>query len=172
MPPILRPAIIDVESSGFGPDSYPIEIGVALAMGKRYSALIKPLDKWTYWDAEAEATHGISRDKLRVYGRPVRQVAEELNQMLGEQTVYSDGWVVDAPWIDKLFFYASMSRRFRVSPLEGILSEPQMDIWHTTKDDFLSSNKINRHRASTDAMVIQETFVRTRLLTIAQPGAV
>ena len=37
---IIRPDIIDIEASGFGPDSYPIEIGVALSSGEKYCSLI------------------------------------------------------------------------------------------------------------------------------------
>ncbi len=163
---LKRPSIIDVESSGFGPDSYPIEVGVALSCGKRYSALIQPLECWEHWDPEAESIHGLSRDALLTHGKPVRQVAEELNALMCAETVYSDGWVVDAPWVDKLFYFAFVERSFRVSPLENVLSEEQMAIWHVTKEEIVSTNQIQRHRASTDAMLIQETYVRTQQLTV------
>ncbi len=165
MPPLKRPSIIDIESSGFGPDSYPIEIGVALSRGQRYSTLVQPVESWDYWDPKAESIHGLSRENLQNYGKPIRQIAEELNALLGTETVYSDGWVVDAPWVDKLFYFAFLARSFRVSPLENVLTEEQMAIWHTTKDEIVSANQIRRHRASTDAMLIQETYVRTRQLT-------
>ena len=45
---VFRPFIIDVEASGFGSSSYPIEIGVALEYGSRHSALIKPADDWIH----------------------------------------------------------------------------------------------------------------------------
>jgi hypothetical protein len=40
------PAIIDIEASGFGPDGYPIEIGVALSSGQTFCALILPEPEW------------------------------------------------------------------------------------------------------------------------------
>jgi hypothetical protein len=39
---VLIPDIIDVEASGSGPRSYPIEVGIATATGLRYSTLILP----------------------------------------------------------------------------------------------------------------------------------
>ncbi len=44
------PNIIDFEASGFGPHSYPIEIGVIRSNGDRYCSLILPADDWTFWD--------------------------------------------------------------------------------------------------------------------------
>ena len=58
-----RPYIIDVEASGFGSDSYPIEVGLALEPGERFCTLIRPLDHWDHWDEQAESVHKISRDR-------------------------------------------------------------------------------------------------------------
>jgi hypothetical protein len=57
--------------------------------------------------------------------------------------------------------------RFRVSPLEMILSESQMEQWHGEKARVLASLDLSRHRASHDAWVIQETYSRTRRATRA-----
>lgn len=162
---IKTPFIIDVEASGFGPESYPIEIGLALPDNERYCSLICPCDDWTYWDDDAQSVHGISRDLLMQTGKPLQDVALELNNLLGRMTVYSDGWVVDKPWITKLFDQACMVQTFHISPLEMILSEDQMKIWHKTKDRILKESCFKRHRASTDAYVIQETFLQTYLET-------
>ncbi|WDP84202.1 MAG: hypothetical protein HUN05_02695 [Desulfobacter sp.] len=60
----IRPYIVDVEASGFGSQSYPIEIGLALGPDTRYCSLIIPSPQWTHWDKAAEKTHAISRDLL------------------------------------------------------------------------------------------------------------
>lgn len=156
-----RPFIVDVEASGFGSRSYPIEIGLALEPDFRYCSLILPLPHWTHWDREAEKTHGISREILMSHGRPAVQVARTLNQLLNGATVYSDGWAVDKPWITRLFSEAGLRQAFSVSPLERILTEPQMENWHAAKQRVISSLGLCRHRASSDAFIIQETFVRT-----------
>ena len=51
---------------------------------------------------------------------------------------------------------------FSCRALEYILSEPQMALWHDVKTDIESQSDDRRHRASTDAKVIQSTYVETR----------
>jgi hypothetical protein len=46
------PYIIDIEASGFGEESYQIEIGVILNDESKYCALIRPQPDWLYWDDE------------------------------------------------------------------------------------------------------------------------
>lgn len=162
---LFRPYILDVEASGFGCESYPIEIGLVLEKENRYCSLILPADHWTHWDTAAENTHKISRETLMKYGKPLVHVAEELNRILNGLIVYSDGWVTDKLWVTRLFSEAGIRQTFTISPLERILTEPQMAIWHTTKDSVLSEMGLTRHRASSDALIIQETFFRTRMLT-------
>ena len=74
------PDILDFEASGFGRDSYPIEVGYSLASGERFCALILPHETWQYWDFRAEAVHGISRGLLQARGSDVRQICRELNR--------------------------------------------------------------------------------------------
>ena len=158
---ITDPFIIDIEASGFGDASYPIEIGVALDNGDKFCTLIIPASGWTHWDNEAEKVHHVSRDMLEAYGKSIHVVTEQLNELLTGRVLYSDGWVVDKPWLIKLFSAAGKAIQFTISPLEIILSEAQMAIWHTTKDQVIEELKLTRHRASNDAWVIQETYKRT-----------
>ncbi len=155
------PAIIDVEASGFGPDSYPIEVGLILADGERFCSLILPPEDWTHWNEEAEIVHGVSRSVLQTYGTPMAEVTEKLNSLLSGQTIYSDGWVVDKPWLITLFSRAGMNMNFYLSPLEMILSESQMERWHEVKTEVIDDLEVERHRASHDAQIIQETYRRT-----------
>ncbi len=156
------PMIIDVEASGFGAMSYPIEVGVALEDGGKFCSLIMPAPGWTHWDQEAEKVHRVPRDVLETHGKPLDVVAAELNALLRGRTLYTDGWVVDKPWLTTLFHAARTPMAFSVSPLEAILTEQQMAVWHETKDAILAELKLARHRASHDAWVIQETWRKTR----------
>ena len=160
------PAIIDVEASGFGSFSYPIEVGVIDHSGKRFCSLIKPQNDWTHWDEQAESLHGISRQLLSEKGLSAQQVCQQLNQFLMGQIVYSDGWVVDDTWLIKLFHAAKVTKQFHVSSLEMILNEAQMSLWHVTKDKLFEQMKEQRHRASSDAALIQNTFVATQQICI------
>jgi len=162
-----RPNVIDFEASGFGIHSYPIEVGVILSNGLKYCSLISPAPEWRHWDEKAEVIHGISRDKLLEYGKPITTVAEELNQFLRDQTVYSDCWVVDKPWMLELFYQSGFTPKFSISALEMILNESQMSIWSKIKQDVIKEFALTRHRASVDALIIQETFARTRLMCLS-----
>lgn len=172
MPPSeFPPLILDIEASGFGPTSYPVEIGLALSSGDKFCSLIRPLPDWTHWDAHAERMHGVSREVLAVHGKPVLKVAGQLNRLLRDRTVYSDGWVVDQPWLNRLFEAAALPCLFSLSSLELILIEPQMAIWHATKDALLRELGAIRHRASIDAYVVQETYRRTWEATTVRTSA-
>jgi len=159
-----NPFIIDVEASGFGGASYPIEVGVALDGGQKYCTLILPSPDWTHWDKEAEKIHGITRDLLQTCGTPVDEVADTLNEMLDGLTLFTDGWVVDKPWLTTLFHAAGKPMNFDISPLEMILSEEQMAHWHETKDRIVEDMNLARHRASYDAWIIQETYRQTLVM--------
>lgn len=161
-----RPYIIDVEASGFGSKSYPIEVGLALGPNERFCTLIRPVDYWKHWDSQAESVHKISREALRKNGRLVTEVARELNRQLGSEVVYSDAWGVDNAWVVELFAAAGMNKTFAVSSLEMILTEPQIAVWSDTRDKVVSELRLERHRASNDARIIQETYIRTLAMTL------
>lgn len=158
---IKRPYIIDVEASGFDQRSYPIEIGLALDQGERYCSLLNPAPGWIHWDEKAEKIHCVTRENLLLNGTPIVQVANDLNRLLKGKTIYSDGWVVDKPWLITLFYTAKIHQCFSISPIELILSEDQMEIWHDTKAIVTRELALKRHRASADALIIQETYVKT-----------
>ena len=157
----LPPTIIDVEASGFGAQSYPVEVGVIRADGERFCSLIKPADDWHHWDEQAQQLHGISRDDLYTYGQAATEVCQKLNDFINTPTVYCDGWVVDYPWLIKLFDAAGVSMNFRVSSLDFLLKERQMDVWDKVKEELLAQFNDRRHRASSDAELIQLTFMQS-----------
>ena len=60
----LPPPIIDVEASGFGSLSYPIEVGLVLQDGSSFCSLIVPEPEWQYWDDGSKKLPAISRHAL------------------------------------------------------------------------------------------------------------
>jgi hypothetical protein len=162
-----RPCVLDIEASGFGSHSYPIEVGVVRDDDRRWCSLIVPAPGWTHWSTEAEALHGISRESLFAFGRPVGKVARTLNTLLAGRTVYSDGWVVDDRWLRELFHAAAIEPAFHLSPLEAVLTEAQMACWRETRSCVATELATPRHRASSDAWVVQETWYRTRAASAA-----
>ena len=156
----MIPAFIDIEASGFGRHSYPIEVGIVLPDRESHCYIIRPPANWSYWDPEAEAVHGIPRSLLLEKGLPPVEVAVSLNRLLSGQTVYSDAWGHDLSWLGKLFDVGEQPQLFRLEGLRYLLSEAQAALWHPTKARVLEELRLHRHRASSDARVLQETFRR------------
>lgn len=156
------PPILDVEASGFGRNSYPIEVGYVLPDGTSYCSLIKPPPHWTHWDPAAESVHHIGRELLMQHGRDVREVARTLNEGLRGRTVFSDGWAHDYPWLAALYEEAGLVPSFRLESLRGLLSEEQASQWAATRQAVMREQQVQRHRASADARLLQTTLQRLR----------
>jgi hypothetical protein len=161
------PAIIDIEASGFGRGSYPIEVGFVLPDGTGYCSLIRPPAHWTHWDPGAEQLHHISVDQLAAHGRAPAEVAATLNHCLKGRVVYSDGWANDYSWLARLFDEAGMAPAFRLENLRKVLNDDEAALWHQTRELVLAEVPRVRHRASSDARVIQSTFSRIKNLACA-----
>ena len=158
--------VIDIEASGLHSGSYPIEVGIVMSNGQTYEALIQPFNSWTHWDGDAEALHGISRETLRQEGRSAFEVCEEINRLCAGKTLYSDCWVHDSSWLQKLFAYTNIMPKFQCRSIETILTEEVLINWHFYKEEYARCAQINPHRALNDAIVIAETLER---LVVDQP---
>jgi len=154
------PIVIDIEASGFGAGSYPIEVGLVLPDGSAHCYLIAPAYNWKHWDEHAETMHGISREVLADHGRPLQEVAWRLNELLHDKTVYSDAWSFDMSWLGKLFDAADFPQRFRIAGIVELMDEQQRDRWHAVKGQVAGEMGLQRHRASGDARILQETLRR------------
>ncbi len=162
MPHPASPAVLDVEASGFGRNSYPIEVGFVLPDGHAYCTLVRPEAHWTHWDTQAEILHHIPRALILQRGLPATEVARQLNRQLAGQTVYSDGWANDYSWLGALFDCADMTPSFRLENLRALLNDAQADQWHVVKALVSSERGAQRHRASSDARLLQLTLQRLR----------
>ena len=149
------PCVLDIEASGFGRGSYPIEIGFVLPDGTAYCTLILPDLAWTHWDGDAERVHGISRSLLRRHGRSPHEVALELNHRLDGRTVYCDNWAHDYAWLARLFESADISPSFKLRHLRELMSENAAERFDDTRDIVARNLQLRRHRASSDARVLQ-----------------
>jgi len=155
------PTIIDFEASGFGKSSYPIEVGFVTETGDGWCSLIKPEFEWQHWDHDAEMVHHISREVLLQYGKTCGFVADQLNDSLHDRIVYSDGWMYDYIWMARLFDAADKVPRFQLEDLRRVLTIEQQNQWHATKSAIQEELHAARHRASTDAKILQLTWLRT-----------
>lgn len=169
-PSAMPPCIIDIEASGFGAGSYPIEVGTVLTDGSAYCSLICPQPDWRHWEHSAEGVHGITREILHQYGKPAAVVADALNMCLRGQTVYTDAWYHDYQWLARLFDAADTQPAFKLEDLRSLLNEDAQARWHATREWVMKELQLNRHRASNDAKVLQRTVVAVLTNTKGGPG--
>ncbi len=158
----VLPAILDIEASGFGRGSYPIEIGFVDPHGALFCSLIQPEPDWVHWDASAEQLHGIQRALLLQHGKPAAWVAEEVNKRLAGQTVYCDAWGHDYAWLSRLYDAAERSPSFKLEDLRYLLTEDEAARWHATNHAVRERQALRRHRASSDAKLLQLTLAELR----------
>ena len=159
---MTTPIMIDIEASGFGEGSYPIEVGLVLPDGATHCFLVLPYAEWTQWDEAAERLHGLKRETVIRFGMDGGYVARQLNKHLQGQTVYTDTWESDHAWLALLFERAGIEPQFTAEPLSGIMTEAQKRQWEKTLDRVIAESGLKRHRASADARIVQTTWLRTQ----------
>jgi hypothetical protein len=156
----LPTMILDIEASGFGKTSYPIEIAVVDADGGLvYESLIKPLPEWTHWSEDAEKTHSISRDHLSAEGRDAVEVARDLNTLLRGQTIYCDAWYHDYMWLQRLFNAVGTYPAFKLESVFRLITDSEAELWGQRKHQAAASLGVTRHRAANDAAMIREALL-------------
>jgi len=158
------PCIIDIEASGLGRGSYPIEIGYIKNDYSSGCTLVRPVSTWTVWHKEAEKLHKIPKQLLFEKGKDVIWVANWLNEQFKTETVYSDGWANDMCWIGSLFNEAEIYQSFKVESLLTLLSEAEKERWSEIHDEVIEGTSMKRHRASSDAKMIQQTYIKVKEL--------
>lgn len=162
-------AVIDIEASGFGRGSYPIEIGIALPDGTRYQSLVRPQTDWLHWDESAQEIHGIPRSYLFEEGRPIQEICRDINAMCHGVTLYSDCWVHDGQWFQALFDAARMPALARCSAIEYLLDDEQQARYPRVKSRVASRLALPLHRALNDALIIQAALKELRFAPAEQP---
>lgn len=158
MPSDDLPCVLDIEASGFGRSSYPIEVGYVLPDGRAACMLVRPQSGWTHWDEAAEQVHGITREALVRHGRSPQDVAAAMNRDLDGMTVYCDGWAHDYPWLAALFDAAGLQPRFRLETVGALLDEGGLSHLDAARQRALDAMGLQRHRASSDARALQRAI--------------
>jgi hypothetical protein len=156
------PAILDVEASGLGRGSYPVEVGYVLEDGDSQCMLVQPAPDWKHWSLAAERLHGIRRADLLEYGLPPAVVADELNHHLCGRTLYTDAWGIDYSWLALLYDAAGRAPTFRLESLLSLLTDSEVACWSALKEQVATVLGLPRHRACADARLLQATLVKLR----------
>lgn len=123
---MICPALIDFEASCL-PEygrSFPIEVAIARMDGRNHGWLIRRDPAWEQWDwsPEAEALHGISRDKLVRDGLPPAQVVAEMAEFVRDCRVYADA-DLDQYWLEVLCQAAGAKLPFPVRYLGELMQK-------------------------------------------------
>jgi hypothetical protein len=124
MPVITYPHFIDFEASGFGDDSYPIEVAWNDAAGMVEAHLINPasIKGWTHWDPQAQINaHKIERTDLEKLGTDPLTVAKRMNDTLAGQVLYTDAPQFDGFWLSRLFEACDLRTTFKLGSAMDLL---------------------------------------------------
>lgn len=158
---LARLAVLDFEGSCY-PDegkSFPIEVAVCrLRSDEARSWLIRPHEAWRdwTWDAGAEQSHGLTRERLEQDGIAADRVLDELAAFAAGFDVVSDS-ESDDWWLEALAKAAGRRIPFalgstaHVLKLLGVEGQTQDDpVWQEA--DRLARERFpRRHRAEPDA---------------------
>jgi hypothetical protein len=101
---------VDFEASSLKKNGFPVEVGWVFEDGAGEGHLIRPAPGWTDWDAEAEAIHGIPRERLEREGTPHDVVARRMVEMLSGHGLYASAPSWDGKWLSLLLRAAGLPR--------------------------------------------------------------
>ena len=157
--PSTRLAFIDLEASGLGSKSWPVEVGWVFTDDKVHSMLICPHTSWPddAWDDEAEALHGLSREYLHKEGMDAKKVCNALNTALMDCAVFSDAPDWDGFWLYRLFDAANVKQAFSLLNFADLVRHL---IEGREQEVLREANNIapRRHRAADDALYLQAIY--------------
>lgn len=152
-------AFIDLEASGLGAKSWPVEVGWTFEEGEPVSILVRPDATWSddSWDPQAEKLHGLERARLEREGREARDICLVLNEALADAEVYSDAPDWDGFWLYRLFSAGRVRQAFALHDY-GRLMRPLV----AGRDQSLFARAARlaprRHRAADDARHLQTLY--------------
>ena len=152
--------LIDIEASGLGIDSYPVEIAI-LVDNRLFSWLIVPEESWQYWDKTAESMHGISREILISQGKVARFVADAINDAMTNSNglLYSDAAEWDADWLKTLFDAVGAVADFHILPVGDLLAGAAFRQFQQKREEIANSGKYRPHRAEQDIRIIHAALI-------------
>lgn len=154
-----KAAFIDLEASGLGDKSWPIEVGWGFVEGNPRAMLIRPHETWrrSEWDPDAEALHGISVAELERDGAEPRDVCRILNTALGGSTVYSDALDWDGFWLYRLYSVGRAKPAFALKDFAEVIRPLPSEIIATLVARA-DAEAPRRHRAGSDVAHMQALY--------------
>lgn len=161
------PCIGDIEASGLGIDSYPIEIAWSIPSGEIRSRLIRPVSRWgNYWEPAAEDLHGITRDMIQQQGITAAEVAVLMNTDMDGRVLYFDGGDYDRRWLTQLFEAAGVQPNFEFGDFNTLLALAGVRDGSRRLESEMRARAdigdLKLHRAAHDVKFLQRWYIRAR----------
>ncbi|MBV9930879.1 MAG: transcriptional regulator [Alphaproteobacteria bacterium] len=103
-------AFLDFEASSLRKNGFPVEVGWVFEDGAFEGHLIRPAPGWSDWDADAEAIHGISRERLEREGTAHGDVARRMVESLEGHDLFASAPSWDGKWLSLLLRSAGLPR--------------------------------------------------------------
>lgn len=146
-------AFLDIEASGLGALSWPIEAGWCFLRGTPQTMLIKPSVEWRKeaWDPAAEQLHGIPFSLIDRTGRSPADVCRAMNEAFKNADVYSDAPDWDGFWLYRLYGAARMRQSFKLSDFAELFAHIPPRQFARSKLQAEQSAP-HRHRAEDDVL--------------------
>ncbi|TMP53582.1 hypothetical protein [Pseudoalteromonas sp. S1688] len=147
---------LDIEASGLGFNSYPIEVAYATSNDETASALIKPNHDWLEsgeWDSNAERNiHKITQHVLLEQGKSAKAVAAELNSALKGKLIFCNDLAYDGVWLAKLFKVADVGVEFFLTDIRAFFDFIGKEKTSSYKSAYEDISVETIHRALPDAL--------------------
>jgi len=102
---VSRIAFLDIEASGLGEGSWPVQIGWSAPFDRHLDGevLVRPTPDWTHWAPIAQARfHGIGRERLQREGIDPALVLDCLESELRRFEIYVSDPEHDRAWFARL----------------------------------------------------------------------
>jgi len=115
---------LDFEASSLNDKSYPVEVGWVWEDGREEAHLIRPAPRWTDWDLQAEAIHGIPRAELEEKGEDHAAVARRMIEVLSGHDLCASAPSWDGKWLSALLRAAEIPRHtIRLRDSDDVIAE-------------------------------------------------
>lgn len=159
---------LDIEASGLGLGSYPIEVAYVSSTGDKNSYLIESTDEWIndgLWCSNAETSiHKISQDMLAQHGINPVAVVNSLNEALSGKLVLCNDLDYDGVWLTQLFKAANVGVMFLLTDIRYLYEYWGESKTHNFKKSYAAISPSTTHRALPDAQRFVDTFNMTKTI--------
>lgn len=115
---------LDFEASSLSDTSFPVEVGWVWEDGREEAHLIRPAPRWTDWDMQAQAIHGIPRAELEAKGEDHAVVARRMVDVLSGHDLCASAPSWDGKWLSALLRAAGIPRHtLRLRDSDDVIAE-------------------------------------------------